>query len=98
MPMLLYATGLLVGRRLHFDLATAVAGAEVIVLPPPCPLNVQPIDFSHANTLIVRARREAERHLRRLDRKPAPRAARRNAASAVRVRAKTLDVARRGRR
>jgi NTE family protein len=98
MPMLLYATGLLVGRRLNFDLATAVGDAEVIVLPPPCPLAVQPIDFSQADALIVRARREAERHLRRLDRKPAPRSVRPKTASGPRVRTKKLAVASQGRR
>jgi NTE family protein len=98
MAMLLYATGLLVGRRLHFDLATAVGGAEVIVLPPPCPLTVQPIDFSQADALIVRARREARRHLRRLEDKPAPRRARTTAGSDRRASTKLLGVAAHGRR
>lgn len=63
MPMLLYASGLLIGRRLTLDVASCPAGVEVVVLPPPCPLPVQPIDFSHAQMLIDLGRAGARRHL-----------------------------------
>jgi NTE family protein len=51
-PMVLYASGLLIGRRMTLDVASCPAGVEVVVLPPPCPLPVQPIDFSHAPMLL----------------------------------------------
>jgi len=34
-----------------------------VVLPPPCPLRTQPIDFSHADGLIARALEDARRFL-----------------------------------
>src|SRR4051794_29330367 len=49
LAMLVYATGLLVGRRLSHDIATLDGTVRVTVLPPPCPLSVQPTDFSHAD-------------------------------------------------
>jgi NTE family protein len=73
LSMMLYASGLLVGRRLLSDLSVAPTDADIVVLPPPCPMTVQPIDFSHADWLIARARHEARRYLRKLERKPARR-------------------------
>jgi hypothetical protein len=35
----------------------------MVVLPPPCPQHVQPIDFSHAGELIDRARAESRTFL-----------------------------------
>jgi NTE family protein len=61
--MVLYASGLLIGRRMTLDLASCPVGVEVVVLPPPCPLPVQPIDFSHATKLIELGREGARRHL-----------------------------------
>lgn len=63
LPMLLYASGLLIGRRLISDLAAVPSGVELMVLPPPCPLTVQPIDFGHAELLIQQARDAARRYL-----------------------------------
>jgi NTE family protein len=63
LPMLLYATSLLIAHRLQAELAHVSPAVKVVVLPPPCPLAVQPTDFSHAAELINRARRDAERHL-----------------------------------
>ncbi len=37
--------------------------AELIVLPPPCPLTVQPIDFGHADELISRGYEGARDYL-----------------------------------
>ena len=62
--MLLYATQLLVGRRLAEETATIARDVELTILPPPCPLTVQPTDFSQAEVLIARARRDARRHLK----------------------------------
>ena len=64
LAMLLYATGLLIGRRLVEETATIPRGVDLTILPPPCPLTVQPTDFGHADTLIAQARRDARRHLK----------------------------------
>jgi hypothetical protein len=37
------------------------------VLPPPCPIDVQPTDFSRASELIARARTDTGRFLERQD-------------------------------
>ena len=52
-----------IGRRMALDVASCPVGVEVVVLPPPCPLPVQPIDFSHARKLIELGRAGAERQL-----------------------------------
>jgi NTE family protein len=52
LAMLVYATGVLVRQGLAHDLARLSATENVIVLPPPCPIRVQPSDFSHADWLI----------------------------------------------
>jgi NTE family protein len=44
--------GLLVGRRLASDLAHYASQVELIVLPAPNPLAVQPTDFDHASRLM----------------------------------------------
>jgi hypothetical protein len=49
----------------QFLVATS-AGAlktKVVVLPPPCPLSIQPIDFGHADMLIERADADASEFL-----------------------------------
>jgi NTE family protein len=63
LPMLLYASALLIGGRLATDMATVPAGVELSVLPPPCPVTVQPIDFGHADDLILHARDDARAYL-----------------------------------
>jgi NTE family protein len=63
LPMLLYASGLLIGARLLADVAAVPRGVELAVIPPPCPVRVEPIDFSQADQLIERARDEARRFL-----------------------------------
>jgi NTE family protein len=65
LPMALYASGLLVGRRLTLDMATIPAGVEVFVLPPPCPVPVEPIDFGRAEDLIEAGHAQAARFLDR---------------------------------
>jgi NTE family protein len=71
LAMLLYATGLVIGRRLQAELTTLAGEAEVVVLPPPCPLRVQPTDFSQADALITQALGDSRRYLRRLGSAPA---------------------------
>src|SRR4051794_18346371 len=86
LAMLVYATSLLVHARLVQEIAALGDHARVAVLPPPCPLAVQPTDFSHADELIEQARNGARRFLAaREQRRPAgarrARAARRRRSS-----------------
>ena len=46
--------------------------AELIVLPPPCPLTVAPIDFSHADELIRRGYEDGADYLDAVERGEAP--------------------------
>jgi NTE family protein len=59
LAMALHAIGLLTQRRLIEDIERHRADCHLIVLPPPCPLSIQPIDFSHADALIERALHDA---------------------------------------
>lgn len=52
--MLIHATSLLVAQRFVGE-ATTLNGSRVTILPPPCPIRVQPTDFDHAEDLIARA-------------------------------------------
>lgn len=52
----LQALGLLIQQRLITDVALYASRVELIVLPPLCPLDVSPADFSQARDLIDRAR------------------------------------------
>jgi NTE family protein len=51
---ILHATTLIIQRRLIADVQAYRDRARLIVLPPPCPLATQPIDFDHADELIAR--------------------------------------------
>jgi NTE family protein len=57
--MLVHAITLLVNQRLAEDIERFSDKAELIVLPPPCPLDVLPTDFSRADHLIKQAYRLA---------------------------------------
>ena len=46
--MALHALSLLTQRRLIDDIETHKHSTKLVVLPPPCPLSIQPIDFAHA--------------------------------------------------
>lgn len=61
------AMSLLVMRRLIVEIELLADRAELIVLPPPCPLDVQPIDFSRADELIRRGHEDAGAQLDRAD-------------------------------
>jgi hypothetical protein len=61
--MLVHATGPMVFQRLTAEVSSLDGGVEVVVLPPPCPLDVQPMDFGHADSLMVRAEADARAFL-----------------------------------
>ena len=63
LAMALHAISLLTHRRLIEDIERHRSDAHLIVLPPPCPLDVQPIDFAHADELIEVALRDAREFL-----------------------------------
>jgi NTE family protein len=59
LAMALHAISLLTHRRLIDDIERHRGDAHLIVMPPPCPLDIQPIDFAHAAELIDVALRDA---------------------------------------
>ena len=65
LSMVLHATNLLVQRRLADDIVRYHDAAELIVLPPPCPVRVQPMDFDQAESLIEKALDESRLFLDR---------------------------------
>lgn len=65
--MLVHAMSLLIMRRLLVEIELLRDRAELIVLPPPCPLSVTPIDFSHADQLIRRSYDDGRNYLAALE-------------------------------
>lgn len=59
----LHAISLLTQRRLIADIERHRDAVRLIVLPPPCPLRITPIDFDHADELISRALHDAREFL-----------------------------------
>jgi|SRR5829696_8415736 len=59
----LHAMTLLLQRRLEADIEALADTVRLHVLPPPCPLAVQPIDFSRADELIDRSVADARAFL-----------------------------------
>ncbi len=57
--MALHALTLLMQSRLIADIELHRDRAKLVVLPPPCPLGIQPIDFAHAEELIERSLSDA---------------------------------------
>ena len=90
--MVLHSINLLVHRRLMEDIARYGREVELIVLPPPIPVEVQPIDFGHAASLIDRALAASRQFLDERDRTAAtsplelPRRGRQRAPAAHRLR------------
>jgi NTE family protein len=70
--MLLHAMSLMLAQRLYVEIELYRTQARIVVLPPPCPQNVQPVDFSHAGELIDRARAESRTFLDSLAADPSP--------------------------
>lgn len=67
LAMLLHSTTLLVQRRLIMETELLKDRGRLIVLTPPCPLAVQPIDFSRARELTERALDDSRRFLESVD-------------------------------
>lgn len=63
LAMVLHAISLLTHRRLIDDVERHRADAQLIVLPFPCALGVQAIDFRHADKLIAQAKTDARAFL-----------------------------------
>ena len=63
LAMGLHAISILTQRRLIDDIERHRDAAELIVLPPPCPLRIEPIDFDHADELVARSLAGARRFL-----------------------------------
>jgi len=61
--MALHALSLLTHSRLIADIQLHKAQAKLIVLPPPCPHSIAPIDFGHAAELIERSAQAARAFL-----------------------------------
>lgn len=61
--MLVHAVSLMVGHRFIDEAAVLATHADLVVLPPPCPITVQPTDFGHAQELIERAEAGAREFL-----------------------------------
>lgn len=49
----------LTGQRLCVEVGQVSDQAEIVVLPPLCPLSVSPVDFGHTNDLIARGHHSA---------------------------------------
>ena len=61
--MLLHSMNLLVMRRLLVEIDLLKDHAQLIVLPPPCPLRISSMDFGHADELIREGHASAADHL-----------------------------------
>jgi NTE family protein len=61
--MALHALSLLTHSRLIADIELHQHDAKLIVMPPPCPLAIAPIDFAHAAELIERSAHDARAFL-----------------------------------
>lgn len=59
LAMALHALSLLTPRRLIDDVEKHRNDARLVVLLPPCPLAIPPIDFDHAKTLVHRGYADA---------------------------------------
>jgi NTE family protein len=65
LAVVLHALTLLTHRRLVDDIEKHRDRVKLIVLPPPCPLAIPPIDFGHADELISRGYENAREALER---------------------------------
>ena len=53
--MAMHSVGLMVQRRLALEVAIRDYDVPVHLIPPPCPIDISPVDFSHSAELIDRA-------------------------------------------
>ena len=63
LAMMVHALTVLIRRRMLDDIDHHVGDARLVVLPPPCPLRVSPMDFSRADDLIAAGLEGARAHL-----------------------------------
>jgi NTE family protein len=70
--MALHALNLLTHSRLISDIQLHQSHARLVVLPPPCPHSISPIDFGHASELIERSAQDARVFLDRAGGRPPP--------------------------
>jgi NTE family protein len=63
LEMMLHAMSLLVMRRLLIEIELLRDRARLIVLPPPCPLRISPLEFGRADELIESGRGGARAYL-----------------------------------
>jgi NTE family protein len=63
LEMMLHAMSLLVMRRLLLEIELLRGRARLIVLPPPCPLRISPLEFGRADELIESGREGARAYL-----------------------------------
>ena len=79
--LIVQATSLMVAHRFADEAITYAGRADLTILPPPCPIDVQPVDFGHAEELMTRAEADVRAFLdersRRVVRLPQRRARRR---------------------
>lgn len=61
--MVIHAITLMIQRRLIEDIEAVKGRVRLVVLPPPCPLSVQPADFSHADELIDQSHKDSRAFL-----------------------------------
>jgi NTE family protein len=62
---LMHALNLLIAHQLVAELERHSGDAEIVTVPPLCPLSLSPYDFSHAGDLIERAADQTRRWLER---------------------------------
>jgi NTE family protein len=67
LAMLLHAITITTQQRLHLEIDLYRERAKLVVLPPPCPQPVQPIDFSHAAELIEQSLQDGRTFLDSLE-------------------------------
>lgn len=65
--VLMTSMSLLVMRRMILEIEAYQGQARLVVLPPPCPMDTQLVDFDRADELIARGYRDTQRYLDRLD-------------------------------
>jgi NTE family protein len=70
--MLLHAMSVVLAQRLRLEIELYRERTRLVVLPPPCPHDVQPITFSRAGELIDLALTESRTFLDGLDANPSP--------------------------
>lgn len=63
LAMMVQAITVLIRQRMLDEIESYTGSARLVVLPPPCPQPLQPLDFTRADELIVRSRDAARAYL-----------------------------------